>query len=84
MNSLEGSKNLEEFAEGFEELGGICWRVRRIGGTWHQGSRLLQNLHHGRRNAGATAAQLDLIKSVLLASSNPKLLKVGPLVQIFR
>ena len=83
-NSLEASENWEEFAGGFEELGGIRWRIRRIGSTWQQGSRLLQNLHQGRGNAGATAAQLDLIKSVLLACSQPKLLKVGPLVQIFR
>ena len=62
-NSLEGSKNWEHLATGFEAPAEFA---------------------SGAGNAGATAVQLDLIKSVLLAGSHPKLLKVGPLVQIFR
>ena len=45
--SLEGSENWEEFAGGFEELGGIRWRVRRIGRNSLEGLKNWEHLATG-------------------------------------
>ena len=49
----EGSKNWEEFAEGFEELGGIRWTVRRIGRNSLEGSKNWEEFARGFEELGA-------------------------------